>query len=1578
MPSLTVLLLLLLLNQLFLIGGGGVGVVVGVQLKLNENFLCDINENTLYCDSFRYQFMPFFVERKFAHNRIDKLWLRCQGNYTSHSSSSSPSSAVAWSVANFVRENKKFTVMDYNSYITKRDLHELHIVECPIEEQPLSQLVEILFNYNDQFRLKVLNISGVPSSIHYSSSIEQLDHFLRKNEAIVRNLHVLEVAEVQHGPSTGMLGPTTTAAVIELVHLKHLRKLKLINVSEGNSRGSSKPTRTSASNSINTSVRRGGGESDNGPPSSTTTTSGDRGLVRLNSNLLELVLRNNSLMKSQALTTGACSLLLRNLSNLEQLDLSQNTLSADQVENCFQLDSSSEGDIDGDRNNITAPAGTATSAGRLRRFDKLKVLHLDHNRINFRSHKRLFGGDSALKHLEVLSLDHNDIDELTEVTFAGLTNLVVLTLTGNKLTTIGMNAFRPLVSLRQLAMDTNRLTNVATLFGTGKPQNQLLDLNLNGNQFTELPAGIEGSLARLKSLDLGSNRIAAINGKQFFGLTDLLGLRLVDNQLTRITKNAFYLLTSLQIINLSANRINTIEPESFQFNQQLQIVRLDQNQLSMLPKNCFKSMASLLWLNLSTNALHKFYMNELPNSVELLDLHANKIYEIKNMKGPDYLDNLRFLDLAHNHLPLLNEETIPNGLVEINVEDNFITFIEINTFANKNRLTRINLRNNLLTRLESKLFFHKINQNHDLELMLAKNPFDCDCSLEWLMILQEHAEGRPQNLQIVDLQDVTCTSPIQRRRLTRLIESNAANNGDRFRSEPVNSSDLKANIRKLIDQSSTRIVEEHQQFLCKYESHCFTLCQCCDYEATCDCYMKCPVDCNCYYETTWQTNIVDCGQSNQTSVPQRIPLDATVLYLDGNDFHQQIIMEGNQSENYRRSQQPQPHHHLFLGRNKLVVLYLNHSQVSAVTNASLYGLAHLRELHLEQNRIAGFDAGNEFEHVPKLERLYLHDNRIAYIDTNTFRGLHRLQVLTLRRNSFVSQEPFKFLVPSTLSRFIIDGVLADLHVGNEFNCEFNCNEMEEAFQLGEINSLPTSSEKGGDVTAAAVTGGGGVGGGASNVTKHFLLQKFFKSKRANALKCAGDSEFVIRAFIERCEFIKEANQQLRLVNKSAAQGAQDAAFQAYLRKHYLWPGAGYLPVVAVTGTTILFLAFCLILANVFRQQIQLMVFTRCGVRLTRRRGRSSGLGGTGGAGAQLTVRRQSNGQLDLEPLCDAWVLCNERDYAYIESFVVDVLDQMGYYMQITSDWEQLAGSVDLAQRTMLVISSGFLEIQWQNVAFRQALYSMLGKIESRGSVAERLIVVVAVPTELLIADGQLLKLVRSATMVQLGEKRFWDKVRFAMPDVVAPIGGGSGSARSPCGLNNGGAGGLANEANRNNWRRKLKRYAEEAAGNELRRQHPPALPPKPAALVAVPVPPADRSPDGGGGGGLSNEYDVLPMVAGGSSSERSGPNEDEDDNNEVDRDQLVGTMGNLNLHNPKMLFAGRGSGSGREREVAMVNGIDNEQLQKIAVPPRYHHPPLQKQSSRTMNKLHQPQPQQHYHPPVGSSSGTSSQQAYFV
>ena len=171
-----------------------------------------------------------------------------------------------------------------------------------------------------------------------------------------------------------------------------------------------------------------------------------------------------------------------------------------------------------------------------------------------------------------------------------------------------------------------------------------------------------------------------------------------------------------------------------------------------------------------------------------------------------------------------------------------------------------------------------------------------------------------------------------------------------------------------------------QEYLCPYETHCFALCMCCDFFA-CDCRMKCSEGCDCYHDQTWSNNIIACGKRGHQSVPKFIPMDATSVYLDGNDLSGTNVLNDD----------------LFIGRKQLNSLYLNSSHVVSISNKTFNGLSELVSLHLEHNVLATL-TGGEFTELTSLEQLYLHHNKLVYISTNTFSSLDKLRTLTLHDN----------------------------------------------------------------------------------------------------------------------------------------------------------------------------------------------------------------------------------------------------------------------------------------------------------------------------------------------------------------------------------------------------------------------------------------------------------------------------------------------------------------------------------------------------------------------------------------------------
>ena len=182
------------------------------------------------------------------------------------------------------------------------------------------------------------------------------------------------------------------------------------------------------------------------------------------------------------------------------------------------------------------------------------------------------------------------------------------------------------------------------------------------------------------------------------------------------------------------------------------------------------------------------------------------------------------------------------------------------------------------------------------------------------------------------------------------------------------------------EKSFSKVVEvPKSNFICPYKTHCFDLCMCCDFYA-CDCRMQCPHGCDCAHDASWSRNIITCSARNHTAVPLLIPMDATHVYLDGNDLRHSVVQQN------------------FLGRHRVQHIYLNNSNIISLENNTFSGLIGVRSLHLEDNMLEYIGYGNEFGSLVHLEELYLQNNQIRSIAPGAFDSLRSLRVLRLDAN----------------------------------------------------------------------------------------------------------------------------------------------------------------------------------------------------------------------------------------------------------------------------------------------------------------------------------------------------------------------------------------------------------------------------------------------------------------------------------------------------------------------------------------------------------------------------------------------------
>ena len=138
------------------------------------------------------------------------------------------------------------------------------------------------------------------------------------------------------------------------------------------------------------------------------------------------------------------------------------------------------------------------------------------------------------------------------------------------------------------------------------------------------------------------------------------------------------------------------------------------------------------------------------------------------------------------------------------------------------------------------------------------------------------------------------------------------------------------------------------------------------------------------HDATWSRNIIKCSAQNQTNVPLLIPMDATQLYLDGNNL-------GHVGQQH------------FLGRQRLQELYLNNSGVTSIGHSAFTGLTGLKSLDLSHNSELRELKGFEFSQgLTDLEELKLDHCGLVYINDVTFEPLVSLKKLTLDHNLLTS------------------------------------------------------------------------------------------------------------------------------------------------------------------------------------------------------------------------------------------------------------------------------------------------------------------------------------------------------------------------------------------------------------------------------------------------------------------------------------------------------------------------------------------------------------------------------------------------
>lgn len=210
-----------------------------------------------------------------------------------------------------------------------------------------------------------------------------------------------------------------------------------------------------------------------------------------------------------------------------------------------------------------------------RGIQKLEVLDLSENQINSLSEETF---QPVAASLFQLKLNHNQLSQIDTAklsqVLSALVNLKTLTLRHNEL--VKLPDLTALSRVEEINLAHNQLESVLDEeSGSRRLPSSITDLNLESNRIKHIKANTFAGLSNLKYLNLENNQIAQIDEQAFSHLTRLTTLNLGKNYLKHIPSHILVTLVNLDRLDLSAQNsmLKEIDDYAFDRSSNTQIIR---------------------------------------------------------------------------------------------------------------------------------------------------------------------------------------------------------------------------------------------------------------------------------------------------------------------------------------------------------------------------------------------------------------------------------------------------------------------------------------------------------------------------------------------------------------------------------------------------------------------------------------------------------------------------------------------------------------------------------------------------------------------------------------------------------------------------------------------------------------------------------------------------------------------------------------------------------------------------------------------------------------------------------------------